>query len=166
MLNNQVSGRWCHLLALFVVAHFGQALASEGLSIGAAITAPQHGVVALDAHAALPLVRFAAVEAPLLLAARADVSAPLDFSAAPALGVSALLAADEGRLRPYLGAGVGISFVSGGSGAMFSSYAYTGLSYRFAGPWSALLEGSVNLSSAGINPGLSLGISYTFGVGE
>lgn len=166
MPHNQIFGRCCQLLVLCAVLQMGAVLAGSGLTVGAAVTAPQHGVVALDVQVALPIVRFMADEAPLLVAARADVSGPLDFSTAPALGVSALLGADDGILRPYIGAGLGVSFISGGSDVLLSSFAYTGLSYRIAGPWWALLEGSVNLSSAGIHPGLALGVSYTFGADE
>lgn len=144
----------------------GGVWASNGLTIGAAVTAPQRGVVGLDLHAVLPVVRFIADDEPLLVAARADVSAPLDFSGVPALGVSVLLGADDGALRPYIGGGLGISFISGGSGVLVSGFAYTGMNYRISGQWSALLEGSVNLSAVGIHPNLALGVSYTFGVGE
>lgn len=163
---DQLFGRCRHVLVFCVAMQLSAVWAANGVSVGTAVTAPHNWVVALDVHAAVPVLRFMANDVPLLVAARADVSAPIDFSSAPALGVSALLGADDGMLRPYVGGGLGLSFLSGGSGVLASGFAYTGINYRFAGQWSAFLEGSVNLSAAGINPNVALGVSYTFGPGQ
>ena len=158
---------WCLLLALSCVTLFAAAHASGGIRIGLAAALPEDGVVAANLHAALPLVRFQSGEHPVQLAGRLGLTAPVDFSAPPAVGVSVMLMADGGSLRPYLGGGAGLSFLSGGdSGVLLSSFAYTGMWLHLASSWGVNLEGSVNVSGAGVRPGLTLGVSNTFGAGR
>lgn len=134
------------------------ASAHAGLTFGVSLNP-----VDVVANASVTLPMFVTGEAQH--AARADVS--YAFAGLPALSATYLLRdAEAERVQTYLGAGLGIAFLSGGAAPALSLHALAGANVRVAGGLGAFGEVVVGGNALATDMRFALGFSYTLGGGR
>lgn len=144
------------MVAILVSLPITVASAQGGLSFGVSLNP-------------LDLVTNANVTVPMFVtgeaqhAARADVS--YAFSGLPALSATYLLRDSESeRVQTYLGAGLGVGFLSGaGVTPVLSLHALSGATVRIAGGLGAFGEVIVGGNALATNLRFAVGLNYTLG---
>lgn len=144
---------------------FGSLLILSLLAAAAAAT-PTFGVSlspftggwpAVTATAGLPFVTFDSNDGPVVVAGRLDVSAPLDFSSLPSVGLAATATfTSHDMFQPYFGVGAALGWYgsAGSRNAFVTPTVLAGVRVPFADAWAARVE----LAAAPFVGGVALGL--------
>lgn len=146
----------CLMVALLLPMFLAVANAQGGLAFGVGLNPVD---LVANANVTMPLF----VTGQAQHAARADVS--YAFRGLPAVSATYLLReADAASVQTYLGAGLGVGFVSGaGITPAVSLHVLSGANVRVAGGLAAFSEVIVGGNALATNLRFALGLNYTLG---